>query len=151
MANYNFKQDIQIGKKGENVVANYLETLGATLISENNDNKFDIIMEYKGKQINYEIKTDIFCNPVNDTGNIFIEYECRNKPSGISVTKADWFVTYFKYFDEIWFIKTADLKNLISENEIPKTHNSGDSGSNTKGYLLNRYMYKKHFIVKDYK
>ena len=47
--------------------------------------------------VTYEVKTDFKCAPLFDTGNLFIEYECRNKPSGISISQSDWFVTYFIY------------------------------------------------------
>ena len=147
MANYNFNKDILIGEEGENVVINYLESLGAKLISKNKNNSHDTIVEFNGELVSYEIKTDVYCTPDRDTGNIFIEYECRNKPSGIEVTQAKWFVYYFKFLNEIWFIKTDNLKQIIQENDIRKTNMSGDKGSNTKGYLIKRKNFIENFIV----
>ena len=98
-------------------------------------------------EITYEIKTDVFVAPIYDTGNIFIEYESRGKNSGISVTKADWFVTYFKYLKEIWFIKSETLKTLIQENEFPIFYDAGDVGSATHGYLIKRKDFKEYFHV----
>ena len=145
----NFKKDLVIGNQGEDVVIENLKKFGAEFISKNNDNKFDVKMLYENIEILYEVKTDVYCEPKNDTGNLFVEFECRGKPSGIEVTKAKWFVTYFKYLDEIWYIKTQDLKNLLNEYAFGTTHNSGDKGSNTKGYLIPREIFKeKHFIVK---
>jgi hypothetical protein len=83
-----------------------------------------------------------------DTGNIFIEFESRGKDSGITVTTAEWFVTYFKHFNEIWYIKSNKLRKLISENDFKKHTDSGDLGSNTKGYLIPRYQFKKYFKVR---
>jgi hypothetical protein len=103
------------------------------------------------KKVSYEIKTDVFCKPYLDTGNIFIEFECRGSDSGISVSEADWFVTYFQHFREIWYIKTDKLKKLIINNNFKKTELSGDLNSNTKGYLIPRYQFKKYFKVRTIK
>jgi len=104
-------------------------------------------MLVKGLEKTYEIKTDVKVAPLFDTGNIFIEYESRNKPSGIATSKADWFVTYFLFLNELWFIKTETLRKLILENEYPIFKDAGDVGSATHGYLLPRKDVKKYFHV----
>ena len=147
MANLHFKSDLKLGNDGESVLIKYLEDKGGIYVDSNNDNKYDIKMIVKGKEKTYEIKTDVKCAPLFDTGNIFIEYESRNKASGISVTQADWFVTYFKYLKEIWFIKSDDLRTLISQNDFPIFKDAGDIGSATHGYLINRKKFKEHFHV----
>jgi hypothetical protein len=157
MANYNFKKDINIGEAGETIVKLDLESIGGVFISDNKDFKYDLLMDMplRGKsgykKVSYEIKTDVFCKPYLDTGNIFIEFECRGSDSGISVSEADWFVTYFQHFREIWYIKTDKLKNLIINNDFKKTELSGDLNSNTKGYLIPRYQFKKYFKVRTIK
>jgi len=148
MANYNFKKDLIIGENGENTVANDLIKMGGKLISDNKNNKFDLMIQKNGENIKYEIKTDVFCKPHNDTGNIFVEFECRGKESGIMVTEAKWFVTYFKHLNEIWYIKTSELLSLIETSNFRTTQFSGDSGSNTKGYLIPRYAFKEKFIIR---
>lgn len=154
MANYNFNKDIEIGEDGEGVVRLDLESVGGLFISDNKDNLYDLVMEMPKrdgsgyKKTTYEIKTDVFCWPHFDTGNIFVEFESRGKKSGISVTNADWFVTYFKHFREIWYIKSKNLIDLISKNNFEQTELSGDLNSNTKGYLIPRYQFKKYFKVR---
>ena len=147
MANLYFKTDLKLGNDGEETLIKFLESNGCTYIDSNNDNKYDLKMIKKGKETTYEIKTDVFIAPINDTGNIFIEFESRGKDSGIVVTQADWFVTYFKYLKEIWFIKSDDLKKIISENNFPVFYNAGDVGSKTHGYLIKRKEFKKYFHV----
>lgn len=149
MANYNFKDDLTLGNEGEKIVIENLLSMGGKLVTTNNDNKYDAIINRKGKDISYEIKTDVYCIPINDTGNMFVEFECRGKSSGIMVTEAKWFVTYYKYLNQIWYIKTNDLMKLITDNQtsIKRTAGSGDKGSNTKGFLINRKQFKKSFIV----
>jgi len=148
MAKYDFKEDLIEGEKGEHAVIKDLESMGAEFISNNKDNRYDVKMKINGKEIKYEIKTDVYCKPDWDTNNIFIEYECRGKKSGIEVTEAKWFVTYFKYLREIWYIQTETLKHLLNMNKFHTTEFSGDNGSNTKGYLMPRYRFKKHFIIR---
>lgn len=150
MANYNFRQDLVIGEKGEEVIVSDLNKFGVKLIEFNKDNRYDLLMEKDGVKVKYEVKTDVFCKPTNDTGNIFVEYECRGKNSGILVTEAKWFVTYFKHLNEIWYIKTDTLKNLIEKSHFRETQFSGDNGSNTKGYLVPRKSLREHFIVREY-
>jgi len=148
MAHYDFDKDIVEGEEGEKVVLADLESMGAEFFKDNDNRIYDLIVIRKEKKVSYEVKTDVLCRPDSDTGNIFIEFESRGKESGINVTKAKWFTTYFKHFREIWYIKTEDLKNLIQENDFPTTEFSGDAGSNTKGYLINRYKFKDKFIVR---
>lgn len=154
MANYNFKKDIELGEEGEYSVRLDLESVGGRFVEDNKNNSHDLIMEMPIRNVSehqlvtYEIKTDVFCRPDFDTGNLFIEFESRGKDSGIVVTKAEWFVTYFKHFREIWYIKSDDLRKLISDNQFKIHSDSGDLGSNTKGYLIPRYQFKKHFKVR---
>lgn len=147
MANLNFKTDLKLGNDGESVIINFLESKGCTYVDSNNNNKYDLVMLTKGKETTYEIKTDVFIAPIYDTGNIFIEYESRGKASGILVTQADWFVTYFKYLKEIWFIKSKTLKTLIQNNNFEIFYDAGDVGSATHGYLIKRKDFKKYFHV----
>jgi hypothetical protein len=147
MANLNFKTDLILGNEGEQSLVEYLTTKGLSFVDSNDDNRYDIKMLKNNKEVTYEVKTDVKCAPLFDTGNIFVEYESRGKASGISVTQADWFVTYFLYFDELWFIKSETLKQLINTNDFPKFMNAGDIGSETHGYLIKRKDFKKYFHV----
>ena len=147
MGEYNFKKDIKLGELGELDVIKYLESKGGKLIKQNKDNKYDVLLDFKGEEITYEIKTDIFCAVGFDTGNIFIEIESRDKPSGLSVTEAKWFVTYFLYLKEMWFIQTEDLKKILVGGNFTITEQSGDTGSNTKGYLIKRKDIKEYFKI----
>lgn len=147
MAHLNFNKDLVLGNQGEIVIKEFLEHKGCIFIQENNDNKYDLKMSKNNVETTYEIKTDVLCKPERDTGNLFIEFNCRNKPSGIEVSQADWFVTYFKFLNEIWFIKTSKLKQLIKDNNFYVIKNGGDIGSNTHGYLIKREKFKEHFHV----
>lgn len=141
---YDFKKDLIKGKNGEDFIIIFMENLGFKFIHRCNDNRYDIMMGYNESSYSYEIKTDSY---PRDTGNIAIEFEGRGKPTGISVTQADFFVTYFPNLGEIWNIETNKLKKLINENNIRSTEGSGDVGSNTKLWLIKKTDYKTHFKV----
>jgi hypothetical protein len=153
MAHYKFKKDIIEGEMGEEFVTNCLcETFSGKLISTNKTNSHDVILEFPQADnsiwsgtLSLEIKTDLLVTKTRDTGNMFIEYECRGKPSGISVTKSDIFITYFKHLDELWAIPTSKLKELLSANDFKTVKNVGDKNSKTCGYLIPRMRYKEHF------
>lgn len=147
MANYNFKKDLIIGEDGEKVVLDDLIALGASYDSNNKTNSHDLVITFRGKSVSYECKTDVY----DDTGNMFIETHCRGKESGISVTQADWFVTYYKKFNELWYIQTKELKRILESDTHKKINECGDKNSNTEGYLLNKNMYRNNFIVRHSK
>ena len=63
--NDNFAYDLEVGQNGENIFADLLT----------------------GKKI--EVKTDF---QASRTGNLYIEFECWGKQSGLATTKADFWV-----------------------------------------------------------
>jgi hypothetical protein len=159
---YNFNTDIKDGEKGEAIIIDFLTNYGFKLINDNKDNKYDLkMLTNKGSETTFEVKTDVYCYPerykqvgnmtihisASDTGNMFVEKECRGKASGIAVTKAKYFVMYYPYLHEVWFIKTEKLRKLIEENDFHITENSGDIGSGTRGYLIVREDFKEHFKI----
>lgn len=141
---YDFKKDISKGEKGEDIVKNYLTNLGFNFLNKNSDYRYDLKMSFWGKEITYEVKTDIY---PRDTGNIVIEFESRGKPSGISVTEADYFVTYFFHFGEIWSISTEKLKLMIWYLKPKVFEMAGDLGSNTKLYSFKKSQVSKFFKI----
>lgn len=154
MGKYNFKDDISTGEKGEEIVRTILVDNGMTFINDNKNAFYDLkLLSKENKEILFEIKTDEYCTPENDTGNLFIEFECRGKKSGITTTKADYFVYYYAYLNEMWIIKTSKIIELIEYYSFRSVNNAGDKGSNTKAYLFPRRKFSEFFKVVevDYK
>lgn len=141
---YDFKKDIITGEQGQKFIREFLENKGFIYMDECNTNEYDLKMSYGDKCYTYEIKTDVY--KVN-TGNMVIEFESRGKPSGISVTKADFFVTYFPFLGEIWNISSDGLKKLIANIKPRIFEHSGDQNSNTKLYRLKKSEVIQHFKV----
>ena len=108
-----FTKKLEVANQYENWIAKYLcKENNFTFISFNNDNKFDFaVYDKNGQDILFEVKHDYQTH----TGNIAIEYNCRNKPSCINTTQSDFYVFIFPLLNEVWIIKTNKLKKLIED------------------------------------
>lgn len=154
MAHYDFRKDIEDGEQGEAEILHLLsERFGGILIGDNKTNSHDLIVEFEdspfGKgQRSFEIKTDVLVTKERDTGNLFIEYASRGKKSGVLTSKAEWFGYYLRNLGEVWFIRTAELIEVLKREKPPKVE-GGDAGSFTKGRLLKKSEYRKYFLVME--
>jgi|TARA_R110000796_G_scaffold173527_1_gene290499 hypothetical protein len=106
--NNDFKYDLQLGIKGESLVAKMLSN----------------------KKI--EVKTDL---KANETGNVFIEYESRKKPSGLSTTEAEWFCFVLSN-ENIIFVETKRLKEICRIFFKTRRDVLGGDKNTSKGILL---------------
>jgi len=122
-----FGNDIIIGEVGENLFKRYLVNhKGLTFIRKSEDKKelkkWDLELLFKNKNVRYEVKTDVYILP------------------------GKWIF----HLDEIWIIPVDKLRQLINSNEFPISEESGDINSHTKGYLIPREEFRKHFKVIKY-
>ena len=100
--NYNFDLDLPLGEEGERILS-------------------DIFLGGKKVEVKRDYKTYY-------TGNIVVEFECRGRPSGISTTESDWWITLLSggYNDSVLIgIKTDRLKDII-KNSNYRISNGGD-------------------------
>ena len=141
-----FERDLSHGEWGEKVIMMYLWCQGMMFKHFNDDYRYDIKMysEKHEKDVLWEVKTDIY---PEETGNMAIEIRYKNKPSGISHTKAEWFVYYYKHipFRNVWMIKVEELKKLIKENSFPVTMGGDDNQSQI--VLIPREKFKDKFLI----
>ena len=136
MPNYNYKQDKPIANVTEKEVALILTSIYNAMILEfGHTNEWDIKAKINGKIFTFEVKEDFTCER---TGNVGVEFECRGKPSGISVSKADFYI--FKIHTPnrilIYLFKTKQLKGMITEGKYFRIVNGGDIGSGSMNYLF---------------
>jgi hypothetical protein len=145
--NYDFKKDFPVARKTEGQIAKFLvETQNMVFVDECNNSDYDIRMKFSsGKEVTIEIKEDFSCAR---TGNVGVEYECRGKESGISVSKADFYL-YKVHTPEgkksVYIIQTHKLKEMIENNLYHRTVVGGDPGSNSKNYLFKLNVVKENF------
>ena len=85
-----------------------------------------------GKHI--EVKNDRL---IHKTGNLFIEYESRNKPSGLAITSAEYWIYRLSELDSALIFPTKALKQVCRVYYKEKLYlkNGGDNNS-SKGFLI---------------
>ena len=133
-----FQRDLKFGQKFEQLYCNYAKFTNFK-ISEYRFSDYDII-DYD-TNTTYEVKADRLSHK---TGNIVFEYECNNKPSGITTTKANIYV-YFNILGEdyeIYEIPVYIIKSLL--NDTVKKIKGGDKNHSLM-YVL------KLALFEDYK
>lgn len=148
MANhFDFKQDHLIAVKTELEVADLLKRSNKFKIKSiktNNDNRWDLEVHlFDGDVITVEVKEDFTCSK---TGNVGLEFECRGRPSGVAVSKAD--VYLYKLHEpsgdiSFYIIPTDDLKQLIEAKKFHRIVTGGDPGSGSRNYLFKLDVFKK--------
>ena len=77
-----------------------------------------------------EVKSDA---QHKSTGNYFLEYYCRNKASGISSTKAEYF---FIYLDELYIIKTDTLRDIFLKYKGTNKDKIGGDNRKSLGIII---------------
>ena len=146
MPKYNFKEDFPIARNTEKEIASMLrKKYGAIILEDsNNDNRYDIRAVIQGREITIEVKEDFTCKK---TGNVGLEYSCRGKFSGISVSQADYYIyklhtrsSGIQYF----LHRTSTLKQLIESKLYFREVNGGDKGSNSLNYLFKYELFIQH-------
>ena len=110
----------------------------------NKDFKFDLDFGVlNGETWFHEIMTnktiEVKCDRMTtQTGNVYIEYESRGKPSGIATSQADYWV--YKFDEESAIVFKTDalkdkLKRLVNLG-IAKADIQGGDNKTSKGILL---------------
>lgn len=103
----NFKYDLKLGQVAEQ----------------------DLAKIFSEKTI--EVKKDYLAQ---DTGNVFVEYESRNKPSGLATTQADYYC--FVIEDSFILIETTKLKDLVRPLYRTSQDVPGGDDYSSRGILL---------------
>ena len=114
-------------------------------MKHNNDFKYDlnfgIVSEkFYGKVMHDLIEGKTECKAERDqwakTGNMFVEFESRGKPSGISTTHAEhWVVSFYKE-NNLCFTLTVPIEDMKKIARKGKLIEGGDENS-SKGMLVN--------------
>lgn len=145
MPNYDFDQDLPIAQKTELEVANLLVARypDSKIISFSKTNEYDILLKVRDRFATFEVKEDFTCKK---TGNVGLEFETRGKPSGIQVSKANFYVYKIHTLHEIEFylFQTSMLKSMIAKKLYFRIIIGGDPGSNSKNYLFEYEIFVKY-------
>ena len=129
--------------------------------TKENRKKFDLDLTYgeireekiaemlTNKKVEVKSERDIWQN----TGNICIEYECWNKPSGIRATESDYWFHNLCIGDEEYctlVLKTDTLNKIVDKLDTFKTVSGGD-GNASRMYLVNLQKLFSTDVIKAFK
>ena len=135
------KNSFIYGAKCEDKVIALLENAGlACEKSQTKDPLFDIKAQYGLQTVFFEVKYDYLSSK---TGNIAIEYHNpkSNKPSGVNITMADFWVICLGTPLEIWMTDVYTLKDYLNNNKAKKIIDvAGD-------YNASLYLYPKDELL----
>lgn len=132
-----FQSDLKFGRCYENLLLNYIHE-DYEVVEMAPDERFtewDVKISKGNFVCKYEVKAD---KNTARTGNVFIEYECAGKPSGISITQADiyaYFVVKSSRQQDCYMIPVKYIKTMIENGEYRKMLNVGDGGR-VNGFLM---------------
>ncbi len=140
----NFENDLSFGNEYERKLIDYIEH-DKYIIKEGYFPYYDIKFKKDGKKTRYEVKADRLSYK---TCNMAIEFECSNKPSGIQISRSD----YYAYFVlkpnnnyDLYIIPTKKIKKEINKENYKKIINGGDGGR-SRMYLFNLGTFHKYKI-----
>ena len=106
--NSDFRHDLEVGQGAENLLGQMLES-----------KKLEVKMDKRAKK----------------TGLFFIEYESRDKPSGISTTEADYWALVAEGAAAI-IVRTEKLKDLARATLQINGYIRGGDSNISKGVLI---------------
>ena len=138
----NFDKDLARGKPIENEICGLIKAKYPTAyVVEGEEKGFDIVVPEK--PVTAEVKFD---EASNRYPNFFIETESAGKPSGLSVTKSNWWV---QVNDEVvvW-IYTESLRYLIESEWKLRELEFNKFNPPKRGYLIPKEKLMHNFYAK---
>lgn len=136
--NYNekFNEQLKQGNDGEQVIVDFLQRqFNMRFLNSNNTHDYDIKMI---KEYTYEVKTDRYNKFKKETTNMFIETYCNGKPSGVSSSKADYFVYFFPDINELYLIKMDDLRKMLYDGSKAIYYSGAGDRNKVNGFLIDK-------------
>jgi hypothetical protein len=109
-----FHTDLAFGQSGEERVLALFSSFGF-LCGRCDGKSHDLWVEVNGERLTCEVKTE---RKFSVTGNIAVEHwnPRQNKPSGISASQSDLWVTVLA--DSIWMVPTLTLRQFVDNLRI---------------------------------
>jgi len=130
---------LKLGAHYEDETVKYYVNKGYKHIKDGNYKKkcleYDVIMCKEEEELKIEVKSD---RMAKKTGNIYIEYECNGKASGISTSTSNIYVYYIINDDKdynMYLIPKLELKEMIEQKKYLRKVKGGDKWL-SRGYLF---------------
>ena len=145
-----FNESLSSGKQSENIILKMVQNkYPKAYIKEGYHKEYDIMIPEINKTI--EVKKDF---KSQYTGNVVIEMEMNNRPSGLQTTTADWWVFHLDETEIVW-ITLERLKEMVEFEGYNLVEFIGEGDEISKqAYLVPKkdlYMYSNKIkeLVKD--
>ena len=145
-----FNDSLLSGKQSENIILKMVQNkYPKAYIKEGYHKEYDIMIPEINKTI--EVKKDF---KSQYTGNVVIEMEMNNRPSGLQTTTADWWVFHLDETEIVW-ITLERLKEMVEFEDYKLVEFIGEGDDISKlAYLAPKkdlYMYSNKIkeLVKD--
>ena len=145
-----FNESLSSGKQSENIILKMVQNkYPKAYIKEGYHKEYDIMIPEINKTI--EVKKDF---KSQYTGNVVIEMEMNNRPSGLQTTTADWWVFHLDETEIVW-ITLERLKEMVEFEGYNLVEFIGEGDEISKqAYLVPKkdlYMYSNRIkeLVKD--
>tara|TARA_A100001201_G_scaffold105491_1_gene90287 strand:+ start:45 stop:497 length:453 start_codon:yes stop_codon:yes gene_type:complete len=145
-----FNESLSSGKQSENIILKMVQNkYPKAYIKEGYHKEYDIMIPEINKTI--EVKKDF---KSQYTGNVVIEMEMNNRPSGLQTTTADWWVFHLDETEIVW-ITLERLKEMVEFEGYKLVEFIGEGDEISKqAYLVPKkdlYMYSNRIkeLVKD--
>jgi len=135
-----FTEDLKYGQMWEDKYQKLMTEKFGDLVEKAPDRVFKDY-DYAFEKGSVEVKAD---GMVNKTGNFFIEFECNNRASGISATKATHYLLIDTINDEPYLVDTHTLVSIANKN--CRVVRGCENGKN-KGFLVEKYKLKRFKII----
>ena len=129
-----FQESLTSGQKSENLVLDIIKKkYPKAFLKEGYHKEYDIMIPEINKTV--EVKKDF---KSQYTGNVVIEVEMNNRPSGLETSTADWWVFHLNDIELVW-IKLKRLKELVKSEDynLVEFIGKGDTISNL-AYLVKK-------------
>jgi hypothetical protein len=125
-----FSEDLKLGQKYEKIA---IELLGAGETEKCPENVAFSDWDFQHNGVKYEVKSD---RRAASTGNLVFEYEHTDKPSGISITKADVWMYFVIKSDEAYVCYKIPIGEIHRAIHTGKYKKSSCDNGNSKFYLI---------------
>ena len=130
-----FSQALAVGREAEQHFCRLLAKEGVESWTSQ-DGSYDVGAVVQGRTLLFEVKYDL---KSAHTGNLAIEHwnSKSNKPSGLSHTKSDYWVTVLPSPTSVYIAKTQDLRQYCqSTPPVRKVQRAGDSNASIWCYPM---------------
>ncbi len=131
----NFNHSLSIGKKGERHVAKKLKKIFAAKSvkwAKKGEKGFDFILLLGGDLLlKFECKVDVGSKT---SGKIFLEFLFWARPSGLGVTKSDYYCILIPHLNEIFIFCPKKMLKYLKKSKCKERQ--GGFRQSTTGYIL---------------